>query len=204
MAVTKKKKKEKKKVPSVKKSTKKQNPPIKDIEEINLSPDPRRQSFAIAYFDQSSDTYSNALQSAIKAGYTSEYAKNLLANKPKWLWDIVGKMDLIDDLKKNLKYHVNLPTVIQAMGPFGPLYEGKGKNRKPVMVESNVRLKLRQEITMWGLEKLHPEFKKKEKDDPGGNTLVEIKQVIILSPDGKPNAYNSASAEAVRSLPKAA
>lgn len=184
-------------------SPKKKGKTNKEIQIVDFTPDPRRQAFAVAYFDKSSDTYGNALQSGLKAGFSQEYSESILSKKTRWLAEIVGKMDLLEDLQKNLKYHVNLPTVVQAMGPFGPLYEGKGKNKKPVMVESNVRLKLRQEITMWGLEKLHPEFKKREKDDPQ-HTTVEIKQVIILSPDGKPNAYNSAATETVRSLPKAA
>ncbi len=173
-----------------------------DIQELVLTSDPRRQAFAVAYYDQSSDTYGNGLQSAIKAGFTEEYAKTVLYKKPKWWSEIVSKMDLLDDLKNNLKYHVNLNPMVQAMGAFGPLYEGKGADKKPVMVESNVRLKLRQDITMWALEKLHPEFKKSSKDDPTP-TKVEIKQVIILNPNGQPNAYNSATAEAVRSIPEA-
>ncbi len=179
---------------------KKDRTPEEIIEAMDIDQDPRKLAFIAAYFDPGSDTYSNALRSALKVGFTPSYAKNILDVRPKWLRDNMEKMGILDDLQRNLKYHVNLPIKVPAMGPFGPLIDKKTK--KPFMVESNVRLKLRQEMTMFALEKLNPDFKKKDKDDPLPSK-VEIKQIIIIAPDGKSIDYNSSNAEAISSLPEA-
>lgn len=175
-------------------------------EEKGIELDPRRQKFASFYLDPSSTTYCNALQSALRAGFSQEYSESILYKKSKWLVDIVGKLGILDKLKSNLEYHVNLNPVVQATGPFGPLFktEGKGKNKRkvPIMVESNTRLKMRQEITQWALEKLHPDFKKHEKGD-FDPVKVEIKQIIILAPDGQRHPYNQAGAQTIPSLPGA-
>lgn len=171
----------------------KKNKDKKEIVELEMDQDPRRQAFASAYYDPNSNTYSNALQSALKAGFAPDYAKDILFRKPKWIQEIVGKMDILDDLMRNLKAHVNLPTIVPAMGPFGPLINKK--TNKPYMVESNVRLKLRQEMTMFGLEHLNPDFKKKDKTEPLGK--VEIKQIIIIAPNGQSIPYNSTNSETI-------
>lgn len=46
---------------------------------------PQQQAFLSYYLDPKSDTWSNALQSALKAGYAQEYSENILNLMPKWL-----------------------------------------------------------------------------------------------------------------------
>lgn len=186
-------------------------------EEAGVDLDPRRQKFAAFYLDPSSTTYCNALQSAIRAGFTEEYSKTIISRKTEWISDIIRKLGIIDKLKSNLEYHTNLDPMTQAMGAFGPLFhytekkvkvktkDGKTKTKikkvqgDPIMVESNSRLKLRQEITMWALEKLDPDFKKREKEDFDPQK-VEIKQIIILAPNGERIPYNKSGAEAIKSI----
>ena len=182
-----------------KKSTAILSQKIIDKEEGGLELDPRRQQFAAFYNDPLSTTFSNAYRSGIRAGFTPQYSESILSQRPKWLSGILGKSKLLEDMEKHLEYHVNLNPVVQAMGAFGPLYEGKGKDKKPIMVESSARLKLRQEILMFGLEKLHPDFKKREKfDKPMGS--VEIKQIIIIAPNGDSIPYNKTNAETISSI----
>ncbi len=206
MTIKKKRGRKKKKIPKHPQSPtgkfikKKNRPDAEILAEMDVDMDPRKQAFAVAYFDPLSNTHGNALQSALKAGFAQQYAESIIAQKTKWLSDLLGRMDLMNDLKRNLKYHVNLPIKVPAMGPFGPILDKKTK--KPIMVESNIRLKLRQDMTIFALEKLDPDFKKKDKDDPILNK-VEIKQIIIIAPDGKSIDYNSSNAEAVSSLPEA-
>ena len=40
--------------------------------------DPRQTAFLTYYLDPKSETFSNALQSGLKAGYKQEYAENIL------------------------------------------------------------------------------------------------------------------------------
>ena len=54
--------------------------------------DPRQQDFLKYYIDRSSETFSNAYQSAIKAGYAEEYARNLTSLMPDWLSEFIDKL----------------------------------------------------------------------------------------------------------------
>lgn len=73
--------------------------------------DPRQANFIANYLDPKSATYSNCLQSALKAGFSQEYAENLLNIMPKWLsesLDISGDMKRLRKAEKNLDEVQNL------------------------------------------------------------------------------------------------
>ena len=59
--------------------------------------DPRQTNFLAYFLDPKSATYSNALQSALKAGYAQEYAESMLYQLPDWLSENLG------DVKRLLK-----------------------------------------------------------------------------------------------------
>jgi hypothetical protein len=65
--------------------------------------DPRQALFLKYYLNPKSKTFSNALQSAIRAGYDDEYAKTITAIMPKWLSEKIRDLNLIDRAEKNLK-----------------------------------------------------------------------------------------------------
>lgn len=67
------------------------------------APDPRQSIFLKYYFDQKSETFSNALQSALKAGYAQQYAESITAAMPAWLEDYIREHDLVMQAEKNLK-----------------------------------------------------------------------------------------------------
>lgn len=52
---------------------------------------PQQSLFVANYFNPKSPTFSNALQSALKAGYKQEYAENITNLMPDWLSDSIGK-----------------------------------------------------------------------------------------------------------------
>ena len=54
--------------------------------------DPQRQLFLEHYCNPKKDTFSNAYLSAKAAGYSENYAKNILYVLPDWLTDRVGDM----------------------------------------------------------------------------------------------------------------
>lgn len=64
--------------------------------------DPRQEKFLINYLDPKSETWSNALQSALNAGYTKETSENLMSNMPKWLSESLGDNKLIQKATRNL------------------------------------------------------------------------------------------------------
>ena len=68
-------------------------------------PDPRQIEFLKYYLDKKGDTFSNALKSAIKAGYSQEYAENIMSLMPKWLSEAIDELkdtDLIRKAEKNI------------------------------------------------------------------------------------------------------
>lgn len=71
-------------------------------EEVGVGPtfsralDPRQDKFIRSYFDTDSNTFGNCFQSALKAGYSFETAKNLTHNRPKWLSEKLGQMQAME------------------------------------------------------------------------------------------------------------
>ena len=65
-------------------------------------PDPRQALFIEYYFDRESDTFANALKSAVKAGFTEEYGKVLTSNMPKWLSETIKDSSIIKKAERNL------------------------------------------------------------------------------------------------------
>lgn len=85
--------------------------------------DPRQQLFLAYYKDPKSPTFSNALQSGLKAGFSQEYSENILSKQPDWLVEMVGVTSpLLAKAERNLKEFLDLPNETQAMGAFGPIF----------------------------------------------------------------------------------
>ncbi len=64
---------------------------------------PRQIEFLKNYLDPKSKTFSNVLQSAIRAGYSQEYSENLTNFDLKWLSENIGKKKkLVDKAENNL------------------------------------------------------------------------------------------------------
>ena len=60
-------------------------------------------TFLKAYTDPKSPTWSNYRQSALKAGYSEEYADNLSSLMPDWLSENIGNTKLLQKANKNLE-----------------------------------------------------------------------------------------------------
>lgn len=157
----------------------------------------RRKDFIAAYTDPTSTTFSNAKQSALAVGFGKKYATNILSRGNKWLLDIVRNHDIVDGALNNLKKHIEIITETPVMTAFGP-YINK-KTKKMLFQEDPKLLKIQQDASFFALEKLHPDYKKKDKfEAPPGS--VDIKQIIIVAPNGNFVPYNQANREAVRSI----
>jgi len=74
--------------------------------------DPRQQKFKLFYLDPNSETFSNAKQSALKAGFAPEYADNILSLMPKWLSEIIAtprRARMIEKSERNLERALDIP-----------------------------------------------------------------------------------------------
>jgi len=63
---------------------------------------PQQELFLERYTNPKSPTFSNAVQSAIEAGYTENYANNITGLMPDWLFDYIGDMKRLKRAEKNL------------------------------------------------------------------------------------------------------
>lgn len=73
--------------------------------------DPRQQLFLAGYLDPKSSTFSNAYQSAIKAGYEEEYAKTILSQDLDWLSESLGDLSRLKRAEKRLDQILDLEAV---------------------------------------------------------------------------------------------
>lgn len=183
---------------AVKKKIKTKKKDSLQIEESHTAElDPRKIAFAAAYLDPLSPTYSNALQSALKAGFAQEYAEKITApsQRSKWLSEIIGKQTLLDIAKKNLQRDLTVDI---------NTYTTKGRGKDKVKVKLGINSKVMknvQDATFFVLEKLDPDYKPVTKDTPPP-VKVDIKQIIIIAPNGEQVPYSSSNTEAVSSVPK--
>jgi len=58
--------------------------------------DPRQEKFLDLYLSVTSSSFGNCYQSALRAGYTNETARNLMHNRPKWLSEKLGQMQTME------------------------------------------------------------------------------------------------------------
>lgn len=72
---------------------------------------PQQELFLSLYTNPKSETFSNALQSALKAGYAQQYAESITAQMPDWLLENLGDMKRLRKAERNLEEVQNLPIV---------------------------------------------------------------------------------------------
>jgi phage terminase small subunit len=63
---------------------------------------PQQQAFLKNYLSPKSETWSNAYQSALKAGYSKEYSENITSQMPDWLSENLGDNALLSKALANL------------------------------------------------------------------------------------------------------
>jgi len=64
---------------------------------------PQQQLFKECYLNPESETFGNAMQSALKAGYSKDYATNITTVDNEWMREIVGDHEMIKKAEKRLK-----------------------------------------------------------------------------------------------------
>jgi hypothetical protein len=72
---------------------------------------PQQELFLERYTNPKSPTFGNAVQSALSAGYTENYANNITGLMPDWLFDNIGDMKRLKRAEKNLTEVQNLDII---------------------------------------------------------------------------------------------
>lgn len=74
---------------------------------------PKQELFLSLYTDPKSETFSNALQSALKAGYAQEYSESITSQLPDWLSESLGNMDRLRRAEKVLDKVIDMETSME-------------------------------------------------------------------------------------------
>lgn len=141
--------------------------------------DPRQQFFLAYYLDPKSPTFSNALQSGLKAGFSQEYSESIMSQMPTWLSEKLGNNTLLLKAERNLNEMLDLPTKTQAMGMYGPIFEKvkvKGKKapvKRPMMVYNKGLLAIKSEVSQFIAETVGKK-KFSKKGTSGGNVFNTV------------------------------
>ena len=69
---------------------------------------PQQELFLSYYTNPKSETFSNALQSAIKAGYSREYAESITVKDLRWLTENIADYKLLEKAEKVLNKTLDL------------------------------------------------------------------------------------------------
>ncbi len=129
-------------------------------------PDPRQSLFLSYYLDPQSDTFSNALQSGIKAGYTEEYSKTLMSQLPDWLSESIKDNELLALAEKRLR---------QILG-FEPVdVEGK--------IDNSLMANQMKAITLVAKGIGKAKYSERSEITGAGGKAIEINNVTELSDD---------------------
>lgn len=165
--------------------------------------DPRQSLFLAYYLDPKSQSFGNATKSAVLAGFEREYAENIMSLMPEWLSAKIGqyrKSAMLEKAERNLDEMLDLPTMIPAMGAFGPLYEKvvskkkvKLKNGKTVLrnVTKKVRvmayagglIKIKNDASQFIAERVGRDTYGKDPDTaPPPSSIINMTQIVINPP----------------------
>jgi hypothetical protein len=107
--------------------------------------DPRQKYCWDLYIDPRSDTFSNALQSALKAGYSGNSANHI--TKEKWFVERTRNLGFLGKAEEILWDILTMPVVVNE-------WQGKGSERRQYLVTDPALIKLKQDTAKFVCERL--------------------------------------------------
>jgi hypothetical protein len=149
-----------------------------------FKPDPRQVLFLSYYFDPNSESFSNGLQSAIRAGYGKEYAENLVSNMPKWLSEFVGDQYLVKKAEKNIKEFLEMNVTNQGVTKDGKeIYE----------YDDAGKIRVKADVSKFILERLNKDkYSQRQEIATPLNLIQGIKiEIVLPKNDSQPKIDNN-------------
>lgn len=142
-------------------------------------PDPRQSLYLSYYLDPTSETFSNSLQSALKAGYSQEYAESLTAQMPDWLSESLGDNKMLQKAVKVLEETLDMDDT-EAIVVEG---EEVDRKRNPALT------KIKQDSAKFVAETVGKAkySKRTEQTGPNGKELPTPLLVKIIGNESKDN-----------------
>ena len=120
---------------------------------------PQQEEFLKNYLDPQSETFGSARASAMKAGFTEDYAETILNRDLKWLNEALEEAQIVSQAMKNLSEFVS--------------------NNSDDPVDKKIKF----DATKFSLERLNKKFKDKKSVEVEGNLTATI---VINKPNGDP------------------
>lgn len=111
--------------------------------------DPRQSACWELYVNPGSETFGNALQSAIRAGYSKSTGKTITVSP--WFSEKLKRLDLLQKGEKVLEYTLTMAHEVPVMGAFGPT---KDKEGKVVMKTDSALLRIKLDSAKFVAERL--------------------------------------------------
>lgn len=119
-----------------------------NIEDLIL--DPRQNLTWKYYVDPKSDTFGNAKQSAIRAGYDELHAKDITMTR--WFKVKLRRLNMLNTAEKVLQETMTIDHMVPKIGMFGPIKDPETKERV-FQVDSQI-LKIKQDTAKFVGERL--------------------------------------------------
>lgn len=131
--------------------------------------DPKQIDFLKFYLDPKSKTYGNSKQSALRAGFATQYAEEI--TKRNWVSEGIGKRkQMLVKAERNLDEALDVEINEQAIGAFGPMVDKE--TNEPIM-RRNVRvMELKQDASKFVAERIGKEHYGKAGDTYDQRSLV--------------------------------
>ena len=143
--------------------------------------DPRQLLCWEYYTDPQSDTFSNALQSALKAGYKKATANQITTFE--WFVEKCRRMNLLGKAETVMDETLDTPHIVDAMGAFGPVIDPE--TGKPYQKVSTGILKIKTDVAKFVAEtqgKAEGYSKRSELTGPNGSDLPSTITVLLDEP----------------------
>lgn len=109
--------------------------------------DPRQALFLKYYLDPKSDTFSNGLQSGLKAGYSQEYSETILSQDLDWLSENLKAERMVNKAERNLEEALDMPVEVQKI-------EGYGEDKQMVVKTEPSLVKIKVDTSKFVAERL--------------------------------------------------
>lgn len=130
--------------------------------------DQRQIDFLSYYLNPKSETWNNALASAIKAGYSEKYSRQIVSRGNEWVLDGVRQRErMLVKAERNLDEFLDMPTTNEIIGKMG----------EKIVYDDPKLKKIKADVSTFTAETLGKKYYSKRgalEDDDGKNILEPL------------------------------
>jgi hypothetical protein len=135
--------------------------------------DPRQELFISYYFNPKSPTFSNALQSGLKAGYTQEYSESITAQGTAWFAEALSDQKRLATAERVLDEMMEMP-VKRIKSTRQSSEDDEDEESIDVVITDPALVKIKQDTAKFVAERMgkHKYSTRNELTGAGGGALI--------------------------------